>query len=351
VDVTFVTPLAAAFAFCALAPVAVFVRRQARLRRIRTALGLADPARATLLSLALALATVPLLLGIAAAQPVVKTTRTIPERTDVQLFVVLDVSRSMLASVRPGAPARFERARRIALDLRRALPEVPAGIATFTSGALPHLFPTTDQTVFAATLEKTLAVGEVPAGGFFLTVATSLDSLADFPQLNYFPPAAKKRVLVVLTDGETRPLEQNLGRAFSRTPRIEAVFVHVWKPGERIYETGVAEGGYRSEPRSRAALDGVATVVGGRVLDESEAGEAAAAVDELIGEGETVDRQHEGGRLALMPFISALTILPLGFVLLRRNLWWGGMPRVRRSRVVGREHAKVSEPRGVAQPG
>jgi hypothetical protein len=350
-SVSFVTPLAALFALSALAPLAVFARRQVRLSRIRAALGLADPSRTSLVSLVLALAAVPALLGIAAAQPVVKTTRTIPERTDVQLFVVLDVSRSMLASKRPGTPTRFERARDVALDLRRGLPEVPVGIATFTSGALPHLFPTTDQTVFTATLEKTVEVGEVPAGGFFLTIATSLDSLADFPELNYFPPSARKRVLVVLTDGETRPLEHNLGRAFSGTPRIETVFVHVWNAGERIYETGVAEGGYRAQPGSRAALDGVATLIGAKVLPESRAGEAASVVRELIGDGETVNREHEGGRLALMPYITLVALLPLGFVFLRRNVWWPGVPRLRRPRVRAGERAKVSEPRGVAQPG
>jgi hypothetical protein len=359
VSISFVTPLAALFAVSALVPVAVFLRRLVRIREIRAALGLAEPARTSLLSIVAALAAVPVLLGVAAAQPVVKTTRTIAERTDVQLFAVFDTSRSMLASERPGAATRFDRARRIALELRPELPEVPFGIATFADGAIPHLFPTTDQTVFAATLERTVRIGEAPQGGLACSTracydalrATTLDSLADFPELNYFPPAAKKRLLVVFTDGETRPLEHGLARAFSTRPRIETVLIHVWRPGERIYETGVAEGGYRSDPASRAAIHGVATAIGGRVLEEEEARSAASAIRELIGEGETVDRRHEGGRLALMPFITALAIVPLAFVLVRRNLWWSGLPRLRRPGVHAPERAKVSEPRGVAQPG
>jgi hypothetical protein len=32
------------------------------------------------------------------------------------------------------------------------------------------------------------------------------------------------------------------------------------------------------------------------------------------------DRRHEGGRFALMPYITLAAFLPLGFVLFRRNL-------------------------------
>ncbi|HEY6112961.1 MAG TPA: hypothetical protein VIV37_02565 [Gaiellaceae bacterium] len=34
----------------------------------------------------------------------------------------------------------------------------------------------------------------------------------------------------------------------------------------------------------------------------------------------TVDRRIEGNRRALMPYVALLAILPLGFVLYRRNL-------------------------------
>ena len=46
-------------------------------------------------------------------------------------------------------------------------------------------------------------------------------------------------------------------------------------------------------------------------------GEAAAAVREALA---TVDRRIEGNRRALMPYVALLAILPLGFVLYRRNL-------------------------------
>jgi hypothetical protein len=322
VDVSFVTPLAALFALSALVPLGVFVRRRRRLRDVERTLGLVGPSVRSQVSLLLPLAAVPALLGIAAAQPVIETTRTVRERTDAQVFVVLDVSRSMLASAEPGAPTRFERARQISLGLRDSLPEVPVGIASLTDGVLPHLFPTTDGRVFAATLAKALDIEQPPPGAFYLTVATNLNALRSVPESGYFPPSAKKRVLVVLTDGETQPVAGELARAFKRRPQIETIFVHVWSPDERIYETGVAEGGYRPDSGSEAALARVASLVGGQVFGENDARGAASAAREALGEGETVDRRHDSGRLALMPYLTLVALVPLALLLARRNVWW-----------------------------
>jgi hypothetical protein len=321
VDLTFVTPYGALFALTAVMPVAMFVFRRRRLREIRRALGLEEPARRTYLPFLGALVAVPALLGLAAAQPVVETARTVPERTDAQAFVVIDVSRSMLAAAGPGEPTRFERARSIALGLRGELPELPFGIATLTDRVLPHLFPTTDDRVYAATLTRAIGIEQPPPGAFYLTFATNLNSLRAIPEKNYFLPAAKKRVLVVLTDGETQPLDAGLAGAFERRPRIETVFIRVWNADERIYETGVAEGGYRPDPRSGALLDRASSLVGGRVLEESEASSAVEAVRAAVGEGETVSKEHESGRFALMPWLALAALLPLSFVLLRRNVW------------------------------
>ena len=321
-DVRLLTPLAALFVLSALVPLAVFVQRWRRLRALRAVLGLEQPSVRSQLSLAAVIAAVPVLLGVAAAQPVVETTRTVPERTDAQVFVVLDVSRSMLAARAAGAPTRFERARGVALGLRDELPEVPLGLASLTDRVLPHLFPTTDGRVFAATLAEAIDIERPPAGSFYATVATNLNALRSVPETGYFPPSARKRVLVVLTDGETQPAEGELARAFKRRPRIETIFVRFWDEGERIYETGVAEGGYKADSGSGPALARTASLVGGRVFEESDAGQAAAALREAVGEGATVDRRHESGRLALMPWIALAALIPLCFVLLRRNLWW-----------------------------
>ena len=103
------------------------------------------------------LAAVPVLVGVAAAQPVVTSARTVPQRSDAEVFIVLDTSRSMLASSSSGEPSRFERAREDALALQAELPGVPIGIASLTDRVLPHLFPTVDQRVFRETMREAVA--------------------------------------------------------------------------------------------------------------------------------------------------------------------------------------------------
>lgn len=319
-EIAFLTPLGALVAFVALAPLGVYRTRERRVREIRAAVGLDEPSRGSRSSLVIALVAVCGLVALAAAQPVLATSREERERTDAQVFLVVDTSRSMLASARPGAPTRFDRAREIGQALADRLPEVPVGVASFTDGLLPHLFPTTDRRVLAATLGKTLDIESPGPSTYYSTRATTLDALEAAPTLNYFPPAAKRRVLVVLTDGETRPLEQDLASAFEREPKIATVFVHIWEPDERIYLTGVAEFGYSADQRSESTLARVASLVDGRVVSEGDPDGLLRAVEDLVGSGPTVDRRHEGNRLALMPWITLAAFIPLGYVLRRRNL-------------------------------
>jgi hypothetical protein len=316
--ITFLTPYAAVFAAAAVVPLHVFVRRQLRGRRIRAALGLAHPPVWGRIPLALALALVPALVGVAAAQPVLERARTLPERTDVEAFVVIDTSRSMLASARSGARTRFERARAAAAELRRSFPEVPVGLASLESVALPYLFPTTSQAVFDATLADSLfleaTVTHDPA------VTTSLGALAAVPRTNYFAPSAKSRVLVVFTDGETLPMDRRLARAFARRPPIRVLFVHLWEESERIYTTGAPEPGYRPDPASGDLLSQAASLVGGRVFGEDDLGRLRAAMRSHLGDGPTRPRMLEGQRVALMPYVTLGLLLPLALLLWRRNL-------------------------------
>jgi von Willebrand factor type A domain len=319
-EVSFLTPLGALIVLATLMPLGVYRRRLRRLREMRTSLGLAEPPSRTHLSLVGAVAAVGGLVALAAAQPVLATSNEQRERTDAQVFLVVDTSRSMLAAAGPESATRFDRAREIGQDLADALDEVPVGVASMTDGLLPHLFPTTDRRVLAATLRKTLNIESPGPSTFYSRRATTYDALVAAPTLNYFPPAAKKRVLVVLTDGETRPLELDLAGAFDREPRIETFFMHVWEPDERIYLTGVAEFGYSADARSESALARVAELVEGRVVPESDTDRLRRAVLDAIGTGPTTDRRHEGERVALMPYVTLAAFLPLAFLLWRRNL-------------------------------
>ncbi|HSG12431.1 MAG TPA: VWA domain-containing protein [Gaiellaceae bacterium] len=353
-DVSLVTPLGILFALTCALPLAALALRERRLRSVRRALGIAEPTLRSRAPVLAALVGVPLLLGLAATQPVVETTRTVNARTDVQAFVVLDVSRSMLASEAAGAPTRLERARVLASRLRQELPEVPIGIASLTDRALPHLFPTVDAQVFDATLQRAVDIEKPPSSSTYVTVATKLDALRSVPEKSYFPPTAKKRVLVVLTDGESQAVEGGLATAFELEPAIESVLVRIGDESEAIYETGVPEGGYTPDPRAPTTAARAAELMGGKVFRESDYPGALEAVRTAVGTGETVALEESADRLALMPWVTLLALVPLFVLLFRRNFWWGGrLPsRLRRPRTAsGPEAAKVGAPRGVAQPG
>ncbi|HET7744160.1 MAG TPA: VWA domain-containing protein, partial [Gaiellaceae bacterium] len=304
--VTFLTPLGSAFALTALVLVAVWLVRVRDLRRVRAALGLEEPSLRTLLVPVVALAAVPCLLGVAATQPVIETNRTMPERTDAQAFVVMDISRSMLASKSPGSADRLDRARHIAEKVADELPDLPIGLAGFTDRVLPYLFPTTDRRVIDATLEDAVDIEQPPPSDVYTNEATNLNALASVAQLNYFTPAAKKRVVIVMTDGESQPVESSLGPPFQKPPRVETIYVKIGDGGERIYTGGIPEAAYKPSSQAGADLARAASLTGGKVFDESQVGQIVGAVRNAIGQGPTVQKRHEGGRRPLMPYITAL---------------------------------------------
>jgi hypothetical protein len=319
VGVSFLTPVALLFAALAAVPLAIFLGRRRRAEQVQRALGLPPATPRNWLLLAACLAAVPVLVGIAAAQPVVTSTRTVPQRSDAEVFIVMDTSRSMLASAGSGAPTRFERAREQALALQEQLPEVPLGIASMTDRVLPHLFPTVDRRTYRETMLEAVGIERPPPSTSFGTNVTSLDSLGVIPTLAFFAPAAKKRAVVVFTDGETQPVS-TLATDFAQPPRVDVTFVRIGDSSERIFESGVPEAGYQADRNAPALLADAATAVEGRVVEHEEVDEVTRAVREALGTGPTTPRRIEGNRRALMPYVAFLAVLPLGFVLYRRNL-------------------------------
>lgn len=319
-SIVFLTPAGALLTLGALLPLAVLFVVRRRARWVRGVLGLAElPFRRVLVALFAVLAAAAFL-GIAAAQPVVERALTARTRTDAEAFVVLDVSRSMLAQNGKSSPMRIERAKRAAIALRGSLPEVPFGIASSTDRVLPHLFPSVDQDVFAATLERSLDIEKPPPRSDLLGLATSLDALATIRTQKYFAPGSRKRLVVVLTDGESQPVSAaRLQRLFSEPPRIETVFLHFWGGDERVFTGNAPEAAYRPDPSARAILDGLAAAMEGSVYDEDELIAARRNVRERLGSGPTIVHGERGTRIALAPYFAAAALLPVVLLLWRRD--------------------------------
>ena len=295
-----------------------FVRRRARI--VRRGLTLVEPPGRAFVATVVALLATGVLVGLAAAQPVLEQTRTLRERTDAEAFVVLDVSRSMLARREAGSPRRIDRAKTIAKTIRSSLPEIRFGVASITDRTLPHLFPSADREVFDATLDRSLGIEQPPPRSSLAQLSTNLEALASIRSQRYFAPSSLKRLVVVLTDGETQPVSgSRLARLFGRPPVTHVVFVHVWNRDERVFTEGAPEPQYRPQPSSRAVLDGLAKSVSGNAFSEDEVGAVTKSARAALGTGPTIVRGEQGGRVALAPYFAAAALLPVVLLLWRRD--------------------------------
>ena len=141
-EVSFLTPLAAAVGL--LVALAIWARVVARRRAANaaSALGLPPAGRRGLVIDLVLLGLVGVLIGVAAAQPVVSRSEATHGRDGAEVLVVFDVTRSMLARRAPSEPTRLDRSRELAKRLRASIPETRVGVASLTDRVLPHLFPT-----------------------------------------------------------------------------------------------------------------------------------------------------------------------------------------------------------------
>lgn len=300
-----------------LAGLALVSRRAARTRRT---LALPPRPKRSLIVPIAAMVVAAALLGLAAAQPVLARTTRLHVRTDAEVFVALDVSRSMLARPARGAPTRLERARRLALRLREDLPGIRVGVASITDRILPHLFPTADDDVFRTTLYRSIDIEEPPPRSQYSINATSFDSLTDVATRRFFSPTAKRRLLVVLTDGESTPITAaRIGRVFARPPAIKTVFVHVWGANERVYGASGPEPQYHPDPTSRAILEALAVATDGAVFRADQIEAAADRARDSLGSGPTRAEGVRNARNGMAPYLALGALLPLGLLLVRQD--------------------------------
>lgn len=319
-SLTILTPLGALLAAGLVVPLVALLHARRKATRVRGVLGVEQPGRRALAVPLSALVVGATLLGLAAAQPVFEWTRDRTVRTDAEAFIVLDVSRSMLAQSNLDSPQRIERAKTAANAIRASLSDVPVGLATLTDRVLPHVFPSTDQEVFAAALERSIGVENPPPRASLATSATSLNALSTLRGLRYFTPKSSERLAIVLTDGESQPVSNaRLGGLLRRDPAIELVFVHFWGGDERVFSRGVPEPQYLPDPSARSVLDRLVASAKGAVYTEKQIDAVNGRARELLGSGPTVVTGEQAGQLALAPYLAAAALLPFGLLLWRRD--------------------------------
>ncbi len=319
-DVTLLTPLGALIAVVVVVPLVALTLLHRRGESVRRAIGLPEPRPRVIRAAVVALVVVAALLGLAAAQPRLEWTSDKRVRDDAEAIVVIDTSRSMLARTNPGSRIRYARATDAALRFRAALDDVPVGIASFTDRVLPHLFPSPDEDVFAATLGRSLGIDRPPPQGAFVSTATRLAALETIVSRRFFTPTVRNRLIFVITDGESVPIAgAKIAAAFRRPPGVDSIFLHVWDGDERVFDGNQVEPQYSPDPRSRGILDAAADTLGGRVFAEDQLDSAIATARNELGDGTTVVQGQKRNRIALAPYLAGAIFLPLTLLLWRRD--------------------------------
>ncbi len=319
-DLIFLTPEGALIALGVLVPLAALALVARRGDRLRAGLAVPRQSRQRLVAPTLAAAAVAALFGVAAAQPVAEDETALDVRKDAEAYVVLDISRSMLARSGLEGATRLQRAKDAAVALRGRLPEIPVGVASMTDRVLPHLFPSADADAYRATVDLAVDIERPPPRSSFITTATNYDSLTALSSQRFFSPRAQRRAAVVLTDGESQAINADrLARFFRRPPGLSVVFVQFWGRDERVFNRGLPEPQYRPNPSARADLDALAEETGAVVFDEDELDGVAKRVRSALKSGPTVTEGVRKTRLALAPYLLAAAIVPLLLLLWKRE--------------------------------
>ena len=201
-----------------------------------------------------------------------------------------------------------------------ALPDVEFGVVSITDRVLPHLFPTLGVNAFAATVDRAIGI-ERPPPDRSTRRATALGAIADLATHRFFSPRSYRRIALVVTDGETIPVDLAQFRDRLVNGRVATIFVHVWRDDESIFENATtASADYEPDPTSIRSLRRVAGAVDGALYTDGQSGEIVDEIRRLIGTGPTVPRGRELRSTALAPHLAAAAFLPLLLLLLRRNL-------------------------------
>jgi hypothetical protein len=314
-SIVLLTPLAALVALAMLLPLAAFLVAERRVASVRRLLTLPAPRAGVDIAALAALVAIVALLALAAAQPAVSKTHSQRVRTDAEALFVVDISQSMAASGGPKGKTRLERAIAAATRLRAAVPSVPSGVATLTDRVLPNLLPVGDAAAFDAALRDTVAIEQPPPREQNVR-ATSFAALADVASSGYFDRSAKRRAIVVLTDGESASFDANaVARALGGSPPTNLVTVQLWNRSESIYgRSGRRDPNYRPDPASKTQLASLASATHGRVFGERDLGSAAASLETLLGSGPTKAEGRTRTTHPLAPYLAVLALVPLALI-------------------------------------
>lgn len=321
-NLTFLTPWGALVALAALLPLAALAASAHRADRVARLLRLEPAGPSSLVLPSVLTGLVFVSLGVAAAQPALRTTHRQDVRTQSQIFFVVDVSRSMAAAPTLNGRTRLARARADVTRLRSAVPDVPSGLAGLTDRVLPYLFPTASTLAFDETLRRSVLV-ETPPPQQVSTNATSFGALAALARDGFFQQSVPTRTCVLVTDAETRSYPtESVAQELDGPRGCRLLVVRVGSASDRVFGAdGTPEAGYAPDPAAPAKAQQLAEATGGRAFDESSLGAARSALRTAAEVGPVRRETARATTQALAPYAAALAALfTLGLVLVRLRI-------------------------------
>ncbi|MFN8223685.1 MAG: hypothetical protein U0R50_10640 [Gaiellales bacterium] len=302
----FLTPVGAVAGVAFAVVILAWLRRERAAARARATLGLAPPARLRRIARPLALMLLGALVAATAAQPAIRRSDGAPMRTDAEIYLTFDVTRSMLARATPEAVDRLERARALGLELHAGLLDFPTGVATLSNRMMPLLFPTADARGVEAVLRRSLRILQPQPAKLTAARATQVGVLTLAADRSYFNPQARRRALVVFTDLDTDFFSLTATLRLLRNHRIEPFVVRVARRGEAVFRRDGRPLTYR--PDSTVSVASLRQA-GWHAFTEDDATEIVTAVRAYLGAGATgtsgvVRTQHN-----LAAYVGALASL------------------------------------------
>jgi hypothetical protein len=293
---------------------------QRRTRRLGRLFSLARPGKREVATAAIALAILPALVAVAAAQPVVIHSKAFDERLDAQVFIVFDTSLSMSARTGLDAPTRLTLAKQEARTLIPKLGDIPVGIATMTDRVLPNLMPTTTTALALRTVTQSVRIDQPPPSLRYHGRASTLEALPAIVTDRLFPPGVRHPILVIFTDGEMRAPAPFTGYSFAQQVTIPPLFIHVWQPTDHIYNHGRIDPAYQPDPTSAQTLAHFASLTHGHVFREGDVGGLLGTIHAEAGSKPETTKLLGFSRVPLGPWFLLAGVVPLGYLFWRRNV-------------------------------
>jgi hypothetical protein len=218
----------------------------------------------------------------------------------------------MLAASSAEGPPRYRRAVTYAHRLHAALPELAVGVSSLSNRLLPYLFPTVDDRSYDAVLDQAYGVQRPPPALDTDHWVTSFDELHEVAARRFFTPEVRKRVVVVLSDAETRLFDARGVLRDLQHRGTTPIVVRFWRSNERIFRHDGAPESYRATQGDelRKLRD-----AGWQAYAETEFDAVVRGIRRTVGSGPVARVGYLRRETSIAPMLALAALAPLLLVL------------------------------------